>query len=107
MEERKRGKYEHHIFGSLAFPDFTGWENPELIMMCDELYYSRCYDELDALGLYWVDAVSAVYDFGDYTGTDPIAEFQEIRERAYDEIIVMDEDEIRAAYKKEIEEAEV
>lgn len=30
----------------------------------------------------------------------------EIRERVFDEIIDMDEDEIRTAYKKEVEEAE-
>lgn len=92
---------ENSVFGEISLPDFSGWEDAEIIEMCDTLYYNRVFHALENIGLYWNDRESAVYTDGDYTGADPVADFKEIDSRVFDDIINMSEAEIRAAYKKE------
>lgn len=84
-------------------PDFGGWENDELESMCDSIYHRRMTDAADNYnGLTWFPETGEI---GKESNEKPDIDtyaiqewFQETGDEIFAQIIVMDEDEVRAAY---------
>ena len=90
-----------YIYSSENRPDFSGWENDELETMCNDIFTARIVKMLnDWAGLHWFPETSEIgAEGGSNIDPEEIREwFENTRDQIADEIIGMDEDELRAAY---------